>query len=221
MGIYNKDRSKKTRQFISDTKNAIAVVILSIISMFLVPLIGSYATGTTQFPQTIPAWILYFTCAIAVSICSLMIYLALHNQGKLNVKDEDEYIKAKELHLKNFERMNGKEIVPIDPFKWEKKQKTMKGIFQTLGIFFGLLGFGLGALCWNNSQFISSTFSIILAIGFGLVHMGDVERMFTEGWLEWELYVQKKLDLEDKAKLETLNKEGIIIPEDSENAKLG
>lgn len=221
MGIYNKERSKKTRQFISDTKNAIAVVILSIISMFLVPLIGSYATGTTQFPQTIPAWILYFTCAIAVSICSLMIYLALHNQGKLNVKDEDEYIKAKELHLKNFERMNGKELIPIDPFKWEKKQKTMKGIFQTLGIFFGLLGFGLGALCWNNSQFISSTFSIILAIGFGLVHMGDVERMFTEGWLEWELYVQKKLDLEDKAKLEALNEEGIILPEDSENAKLG
>ena len=221
MGIYNKDRSKKTRQFISDTKNAIAVVILSIISMFLVPLIGSYASGTTQFPQTIPAWILYFTCAIAVSICSLMIYLALHNQGKLNVKDEDEYIKAKELHLKNFERMNGKEIVPIDPFKWEKKQKTMKGIFQTLGIFFGLLGFGLGALCWNNSQFISSTFSIILAIGFGLVHMGDVERMFTEGWLEWELYVQKKLDLEEKAKIEAFNEEGIILPEDSENAKLG
>lgn len=221
MGIYNKERSKKTRQFISDTKNAIAVVILSIISMFLVPLIGSYATGTTQFPQTIPAWILYFTCAIAVSICSLMIYLALHNQGKLNVKDEEEYIKAKELHLKNFERMNGKELIPIDPFKWEKKQKTMKGIFQTLGIFFGLLGFGLGALCWNNSQFISSTFSIILAIGFGLVHMGDVERMFTEGWLEWELYVQKKLDLEDKAKLEAFNEEGIILPEDSENAKLG
>ena len=199
-GIYNKERSKKTRQFISDTKNAIAVVILSLIAMFLVPLIGSYATGTTQFPQTIPAWILYFTCAIAVSICSLMIYLALHNQGKLNVKDEEEYKKAKELHLKNFERMNGKEMIPVDPFKWEKKTKTQKGIFQTLGIFLGLLGFGLGALCWNNSQFISSTFSIILAIGFGLVHMGDVERMFTEGWLEWELYVQKKLDQEDMNK---------------------
>lgn len=199
-GIYNKDRSKKTRQFISDAKNAIAVVILSLIAMFLVPLIGSYATGTTQFPQTIPAWILYFTCAIAVSICSLMIYLALHNQGKLNVKDEEEYKKAKELHLKNFERMNGKEMIPVDPFKWEKKTKIQKGIFQTLGIFLGLLGFGLGALCWNNSQFISSTFSIILAIGFGLVHMGDVERMFTEGWLEWELYVQKKLDQEDMNK---------------------
>lgn len=209
MGIYNKERSKKTRQFISDTKNAIVVVILSMISMFLVPLIGSYATGTTQFPQTIPAWILYFTCAIAVSICSLMIYFALHNQGKLNVKDEEEYLKAKELHLKNFERMNGKELVPVDPFKWEKKTKTQKGIFQTLGIFLGLLGFGLGALCWNNSQFISSTFSIVLAIGFGLVHMGDVERMFTEGWLEWELYVQKKLDMEDaeKAKLEAFEQE--------------
>ena len=223
MGIYNKERSKRTRQFISDSKNAIAVVILSLISMFLVPLIGSYASGTTQFPQTIPAWILYFTCAIAVSICSLMIYLALHNQGKLNVKDEEEYLKAKELHLKNFERMNGKELIPIDPFKWERKQKTQKGIFQTLGIFLGLLGFGLGALCWNNSQFISSTFSIILAIGLGLVHMGDVERMFTEGWLEYELYIQKKLDEEDakKALKKVLDKNNTILPLEEENAKLG
>ena len=27
--------------------------------------------------------------------------------------------------------------------------------------------------------------------------MADVERMWTEGWLEYELYVEKKLDLED------------------------
>lgn len=223
MKVYDKERSKKTRQFISDTKNAIAVVILSLIAMFLVPLVGSYASGTTQFPQTITAWILYFTCAIAVSICSLMIYLALHNQGKLNVKDEEEYKQAKELHLKNFERMNGKEIIPIDPFKWEKKQKTVKGIFQTLGIFFGLLGFGLGALCWNNSQFVSSTFSIILAIGFGLVHMGDVERMFTEGWLEYELYVQKKLDLADKEKanMKILENEMINHTYEEEKCQIG
>lgn len=198
--MYNKERSKKTRQFISDSKNAIAVIILSLIAMFLVPLLGSYATGTTQFPQTIPAWILYFTCAIAIAICSLMIYLALHNQGKLNVKDEEEYIKAKELHQKNFKRMNGKDMIPVDPFKWEKKTKTQKGIFQTVGIFCGLLGFGLGALCWNNSQFISSTISIIMSIGFGLVHMGDVEKMFTEGWLEWELYVEKSLNDAEKQK---------------------
>lgn len=210
--MYNKERSKKTRQFISDSKNAIAVIILSLIAMFLVPLLGSYATGTTQFPQTIPAWILYFTCAIAIAICSLMIYLALHNQGKLNVKDEEEYLQAKELHQKNFKRMNGKDMIPVDPFKWEKKQKTMKGIFQTLGIFFGLLGFGLGVLCWNNSQFISSTFSIVLSIGFGLVHMGDVERMFTEGWLEWEMYVDKKLNEEEKrkqAEIELLKQESV------------
>lgn len=223
MGIYNKERSQKTRKFISDAKNGIAVVILSVIATILVPLLGSYATGTTQFPETIPAWILYFTCAIAISICSLMIYLALHNQGKLNVKDEEDYLKAKDLHLKNFERMNGKEIIPVDPFKWEKKQKTQKGIFQTLGIFFGLLGFGLGALCWNNNQFISATFSIILSIGFGLVHMGDVERMFTEGWLEYELYIDKKLTEQEqkKAKLESLEENPINIPQGEENANMG
>lgn len=197
MGVYNKERSQKTRQFISDTKNGIAVIILSLIAMFLVPLLGSYATGQTQFPQTVPAWILYFTCALAISLCSLMIYLALHNQGKLNVKDAEEYVKAKELHLKNFERQN-KEVIPVDPFKWEKKTKVKKGIFQTASIFLGLLGFGLGALYWNNSQFVSSTISIVMAISFGLVHMGDVERMFTEGWLEWELYVQKTLDEQEK-----------------------
>lgn len=196
--IYNKERGKATRQFISDSKNGIAVVVLSLVAMFLVPLLGSYATGKALYPDSTIGWIIYFTSAIAVAICSLMIYLALHNQGKLNVRDEEEYKKAKELHLKNFERMNGKEIIPVDPFKWEKKTKIQKGIFQTLGIFLGLLGFGLAVLTWNNSQFISSCISIVMAISFGLVHMGDVERMFTEGWLEWELYVEKKLNERDK-----------------------
>lgn len=217
--VYNKERSKKTRKFISDSKNGIAVVIVSLIAMFLVPLLGSYAKGTTQFPQNIPAWILYFTCALAIALCSLMIYLALHNQGKLNVVDEPEYIQAKELHLKNFVRINGKEIIPIDPFKWEKQQKTKKGIFQTIGTLLGLLGFGLGALCWNNSQFISSVISIIMALAFGFIHMGDVERMFTEGWLEWELYIQKKLDEEDKEKanFKAFEEESINIKENIEN----
>lgn len=207
--IYNKERGKKTRKFISDSKNGIAVIVLSLVSMFLVPLLGSYATGQALMPSTIIGWIIYFTSAIAVSLCCLFIYLALHNQGKLNVKDEEEYIQAKELHLKNFKRMNGKEIIPVDPFKWERNQKIKKGIFQTLAIFMGLLGFGLAILVWNNSQFISSCISIVMAISFGLVHMGDVERMFTEGWLEWELYIEKKLDEEDKkqAILEVFEKE--------------
>ena len=199
--MYNKEKSKKTREFISNSKNGIAVIILSVIAMFLVPLLGSYLTGTTQFPQTIPEWILYFACALAISICSLFIYLALFNQGKMNVKEEPEYLEAKELHLKNFKRMNGKEIIPINPFIWEKNQKRRKGFLQTMGIFFGLLGLGLAVISWNTSQFVSATLSVIMSIGFGLVKMADVERMWTEGWLEYELYIEKKLDLEQQKQL--------------------
>lgn len=201
--MYNKEKSKKTKEFISNSKNGIAVIILSVIAMFLVPLLGSYLTGTTQFPQTIPEWILYFACALAISICSLFIYLALFNQGKMNVKEELEYIQAKELHLKNFKRMNGKEIIPINPFIWEKNQKRRKGFLQTMGIFFGLLGLGLAVITWNTSQFVSATLSVIMSIGFGLVKMADVERMWTEGWLEYELYVEKKLDLEQQESLKS------------------
>lgn len=203
--MYNKEKSKKTREFISNSKNGIAVIILSVIAMFLVPLLGSYLTGQSQFPQTIPEWILYFACALAISICSLFIYLALFNQGKMNVKEEPEYLEAKELHLKNFKRRNGKDVVPINPFVWEKNQKRRKGFLQTMGIFFGLLGLGLAVITWNTSQFVSATLSVVMSIGFGLVKMADVERMWTEGWLEYELYIQKKLDLEElenKANLE-------------------
>lgn len=197
MKMYNKEKSKKTREFISNSKNGIVVVLLSAAAMFLVPLLGSYLTGQTKFPETVPEWILYFTCAAAISICSLFIYLALFNQGKLNVKDTDEYNQAKELHLQNFKRMD-KKIIPMDPFVWEKKQKIQKGIFQTLGIFFGLLGLGLAVIAWNNSQFISATLSVLMSIGFGFVKMGDVERMWTEGWLEYEIFIEEQLNEEER-----------------------
>lgn len=197
MKMYDKEKSKKTREFISNSKNGIVVVLLSAAAMFLVPLLGSYLTGQTKFPQTVPEWILYFTCAVAIAICSLFIYLALFNQGKLNVKDTDEYNQAKELHLKNFKRMN-KKVIPINPFIWEKKQKIQKGIFQTLGIFFGLLGLGLAVIAWNTSQFISATLSVLMSIGFGFVKMGDVERIWTEGWLEYEIFIEEQLNEEEK-----------------------
>lgn len=197
MKMYNKEKSKKTREFISNSKNGIVVVLLSAAAMFLVPLLGSYLTGQTKFPQTVPEWILYFTCAAAIAICSLFIYLALFNQGKLNVKDTDEYNQAKELHLQNFKRMD-KKIIPMDPFVWERKQKIQKGIFQTLGIFFGLLGLGLAVIAWNNSQFISATLSVLMSIGFGFVKMGDVERMWTEGWLEYEIFIEEQLNEEER-----------------------
>lgn len=195
--MYNKEKSKKTREFISNSKNGIVVVLLSAAAMFLVPLLGSYLTGQTKFPQTVPEWILYFTCAAAIAICSLFIYLALFNQGKLNVKDTEEYNQAKELHLQNFKRMD-KKIIPMDPFVWERKQKIQKGIFQTLGIFFGLLGLGLAVIAWNNSQFISATLSVLMSIGFGFVKMGDVERMWTEGWLEYEIFIEEQLNEEER-----------------------
>lgn len=207
--MYNKEKSKKTREVISNSKNGIAIVILSLGAMILVPLLGSYLTGQTKFPETVPEWILYFTCSIAISICSLFIYLAFFNQGKLNVKDEPEYLKAKELHLRNFERRN-KEIEPVDPFKWEKRQKIQKGIFQTIGSFLGLLGLGLAVISWNNSEFISACISVVMSIAFGLVKMGDVERMFTEGWLEYEMYVDKKLtEAQNEPKFELLEDNNI------------
>lgn len=220
--MYNKEKSKKTREFISNSKNGIAVIILSVIAMFLVPLLGSYLTGQSQFPQTIPEWILYFACALAISICSLFIYLALFNQGKMNVKEEPEYLEAKELHLKNFKRQNGKDVIPVNPFIWEKNQKRRKGFMQTMGIFFGLLGLGLAVITWNTSQFVSATLSVVMSIGFGLVKMADVERMWTEGWLEYELYIQKKLDLEElenKANLELLSDNEDKISTNCENPK--
>lgn len=54
MKMYDKEKSKKTREFISNSKNGIVVVLLSAAAMFLVPLLGSYLTGQTKFPQTVP-----------------------------------------------------------------------------------------------------------------------------------------------------------------------
>lgn len=199
MGIYNKERSMKTREFVSNAKYGITVAISSVAATILVPLIGSYIGGQTKFPQTITEWILYFACAFAISLCSMMIFLALHNQGKLNVKDNEEYLKAKEMYKARIKKMN-KKIVPKDPFKWESSSKTKKAIFQFFSTFLGILGLSLGALCWNSSQFVSAVISIVLAISFGLIHMGDVERMFTEGWLEFEEFMAEEIKEQEKKK---------------------
>ena len=196
--VYNKDKSKQTRKVISENKNWFAIGVLSLTVIALIPLFGSYMTGKTELPQTVLEWAIYITCSLSTAVCCLMIWLCMHNQGKINVKDEDEYIKAKELHIKNFLAETGKELVPINPFEWEKKAKVKKGIFQFVGIFSGLLGLGLGALTYNWATLVSGVIAVIMSLGFGIYHMGEVEKKFTEDYLEYELYMEKKIADEKK-----------------------
>lgn len=210
--LYDKERAKNNRKWFSENKNWIVVGAVALIILVLIPLLGSYASGKTAFPTTTIGWILYFTCAISTAVACMFLYLALHNQGKINVQYEEEYTKAKDLHLKNFQRLNkGKSIIPIDPFEWERKQKIKKGIFQFIGLSAGLVGLGAATLTYNYSQLISGAVSLLMSIIMGLVHMADVEKMFTEGWLEYELYIEQKLNEEEKNKeLEIEFLEGVI-----------
>lgn len=216
--LYNKEKSKETKRFISENKNWFAVGILSIIVMGLVPLLGSYVSGKTSLPKDWLEWMIYITCSLATSICCIMIWLCLHNQGKLNVQDDENYIKAKELHLKNFLEKTGKKIAPINPFEWEKKAKIKKGICQFFGVFTGLLGLGLGALTYNFNLLVSGLTALGMCIGFGLYHMAEVEKVFTEDFLEYELFVEQEL-LEEKKRKELeenfFNESENIIKEDN------
>ena len=120
-----------------------------------------------------------------------------------SVKDMRNLVKGENLGFENFLYELNNVLKETYNLKWEKRQKIQKGIFQTIGIFLGLLGLGLAVISWNNSEFISACISVVMSIGFGLVKMGDVERMWTEGWLEYEMYVDKKLtEAQNKPNLE-------------------
>ena len=199
MRMYDKNKASDFAVAVSNAKYWIAMAISAGAAIVLVPLLGSYATGKTQFPQDTLGWILYFTCAIAVSICSVMIFLAFNGQGKSNIKGDPDFQKAREMYRARLKRENRK-YIPKDPFKWEKNAKTKKVFFQSISVILGIIGLGAAVLTYNYTQLISSIFAMLMSAVFGLIHMGEVEHMFTDGWLEYEEYMLETAEEEDRKK---------------------
>ena len=189
------DRNNRKKRF-KDLSGYFLVGIVSLLSVVVVPLLGTDFGTTIVIPNTWGGLAIWLCTRFTVVVVNLLIFDAFIKQAKINVKDDERY-KSAVLKLNTIKEEAG--IVPRSPEKFNKQQWRKKG--TSLGISSILSSFLLTECIVNFdlTNFLTYLFTIGGAVAFGYLTMMNNEDYWTT---EFPIYVDILYDkISDKMSL--------------------
>lgn len=124
-------------------------------------------------------------------------------QAKVNVKDNENYKKARNILMKQKE----KEVLPKSPNKWNSQQYIKKGstIFITTGL--STIALTQAILTFDYVSMLTYLFTIIMGLIFGILQMKTAEEYWTDEYLQYALMKERENASEAKTECCNSNKE--------------
>ena len=189
------DRNNRKKRF-KDLSGYFLVGIVSLISVVVVPLLGTDFGTTIIIPNTWGGLAIWLCTRFTVVVVNLLIFDAFIKQAKINVKDDERY-KAAVLKLNTIKEEAG--IIPRSPEKFNKQQWRKKGTSLAIS---SILSSFLLTECIVNfdlTNFLTYLFTIGGAVAFGYLTMMNNEDYWTT---EFPIYVDILYDkISDKMSL--------------------
>ena len=166
------------------------IVGLTIISIVFLPLLGLDQNGEInfKFPQTILAWIIWVIGKGAIIIVNCLIFHFFVLQGKDNIKDDEDYIKG----MKELNMYRDEEYIPKSPFVLERGAYLKKGGTVLLSTAMSLFALPSLFLQFSLTNFLSTLFSIVMALAFGFMQMRETETRWTKDLISYVEYLKIK-----------------------------
>ena len=181
----------------------ILTALLSIISLVVFPMLdNSKLTFRDAFPNTPTAWILWILERVLIVFMNIMIMSNFILQAKKNVKDDPNYIKAREILNRN----KPKDYKPRSPSQFLTKMYLHKSITLTISTLASLIAIGEAAINYNYLLLIATAVTLIIAITFGYISMKAAEEYWTGEYLDYAIMVEEK-ENKECLKSETENSE--------------
>lgn len=174
------------------------IFIVSLISVFFLPFLGSTVGLEWNIPNTTVGWVVYVTTKVTVAALNVLLFHSFMQQAKVNVQKEEKYIKANEI----LGRIKIKEYHPRSPKQFNMGEYGKKGttIFITSALATVALSQALLSFDWVSM--LTYIFTIIMGLIFGVMQMFKAEIYWTE-----EYYDYAKVKEEEFAKLSENKKE--------------
>ena len=176
------DRNNRKKRF-KDLSGYFLVAIVSLISVVVVPLLGTDFGTTIIIPNTWGGLAIWLCTRFTVVVVNLLIFDAFIKQAKINVKDDERY-KSAVLKLNTIKEEAG--IIPRSPEKFNKQQWRKKGTSLAIS---SILSSFLLTECIVNfdlTNFLTYLFTIGGAVAFGYLTMMNNEDYWTT---EFPIYV--------------------------------
>lgn len=168
----------------------IIIGVVSFIALVFLPMIGSTVGLGWNIPDTVVGWIVWVGSKLIVSTLNVLIFHCFMCQAKINIKDNENYKKAREI----LTDVNLKEIKPRSPGKWKAEQYGKKGVTIFITSSLAVVALTQAVLTFDYISMLTYLFTIIMGLIFGILQMKTAEEYWTREYLEYALYRQKSVE---------------------------
>lgn len=163
--------------------------ILSLISIFFLPMIGSSIGLGFNFPITAAGWLVWSVSKLAVILINMLLFDQFVKQAKINIKDNENFLAAQAI----FNELHGEEEEKLlYPKQFLSKLYRSKGskVFITTAL--SVVALSNAILTFDWVTMLTYTFTVVTGIIYGWITMATVETYWTEDYYKLALKVQKE-----------------------------
>lgn len=165
------------------------IFVLSMVSLFIIPLMGAEMGMALILPNTIAGWIVWSVANLTSSLLNVLLFHSFIKQGKLNIKDDPDYLSANELlRINNLARVER----PRSPQQYHRSLYCKKGITLFLFTFLGAISFSYAVLTFSAVKFIAQLITLLIGLVCGLFQMKGVEEFWTIEYPEYARLVVRE-----------------------------
>ena len=168
----------------------ILIFVLSVIALTFLPTIGSDGELALKLPITAAGWTLYIFTKVAGSMLNLLIFWCFNEQGRSNIRNNPNYIRANEILM----RINNKINRPRSPRKWLSQQYGRKGTLIVISSLLGMFCIANAVLKWDWAALCSYAVTIAMGLIFGVIQMHRAEVYWTTEYLSYALMKEEEIN---------------------------
>lgn len=193
--LYNEEKSKARREAFKNYKNYGIIIVLTLITVTVFPLLGTQVGMEANYPNTVAGWIVWSVIKIALCVDNIFIFQAFVDQAELNVQYEPRYIEAREIVRKY-------RIGKYNPMSPEERRKKMFSKKVIITILTSLISVALteAILKYNFADLIAYTISMLMAVVFGILSMADQEKYWIEEFYDYAITIKDEEEAKEKQK---------------------
>lgn len=193
--LYNEEKSKARREAFKNYKNYGIIIVLTLVTVTVFPLLGTTVGMEANYPNTVAGWIVWSVIKIALCVDNVFIFQAFVDQAELNVQYETRYIEAREIVRKY-------RIGKYNPMSPEERRKKMFSKKIVITVLTSLISVALteAILRYNFADLIAYTISMLMAIVFGILSMADQEKYWVEEFYDYAINIRDEEENKIKQK---------------------
>ena len=165
------------------------IFILSLISIFFLPMLGSTVGLGFSLPTTAAGWVVWLVSKLAVIIINMLLFDQFVKQAKINIKDNPQYLEA--CRIFNTLNPEGEEEI-LEPDAFLSKLYRTKGTKVMLTSALSVVALSNAILTFNWVTMLTYLFTVVMGIIYGFITMATVEEYWVEDYYKLAIRKQNK-----------------------------